>query len=56
MGEEFFRTAVREYVEFYYQEPLLQGMDNEFFATNRDGFHSNAPVKIKERLGGFLNY
>ena len=50
------RTAVREYVEFYNQERPHQGLDNELVIDNSEGFDSDAPVKVKERLGGLLNY
>ena len=50
------RTAVRKYVEFYNQERPHQGLDNELVIDNSEGFDSDAPVKVKERLGGLLNY
>ena len=49
-------AQIKEYVDFYNQERPQQGLDNEFIATNSEGFDFDAPVKVKERLGGLLNY
>ena len=56
MGEGFLRTAVKEYVDFYNQERPHQGLDNELVTANTGECDLDAPVKIKERLGGLLNY
>jgi len=56
IGEGFLRTAIREYVEFYNQERAHQGLNNEFVTADSDGFDSDAPAMVKERLGGLLNY
>ena len=56
MGEGFLRAAVKEYVDFYNQERPHQGLDNELVTANTGEFDFDAPVKIKERLDGLLNY
>jgi transposase InsO family protein len=56
MGEGFLRVAVREYVEFYNQERPHQRLDNELVTVNSDKYNLYAPVNVKERLGGPLNY
>ena len=49
-------AQIKEYVDFYNQERPHQGLDNELVIDNSEGFDSDAPVKVKERLGGLLNY
>ena len=56
MGEGFLRAAVKEYVDFYNQERPHQGLDNELVTASTEECDLDAPVKIKERLGGLLNY
>ena len=56
LGEGFLRAAVRDYVEFYNQERPHQGLDNRFLKVNDEQVDSKVPVKVKERLGGLLNY
>ena len=56
LGEGFLRAAVKDYVEFYNQERPHQGLDNRFLIVNDEQVDSEAPVKVKERLGGLLNY
>ena len=56
LDEGFLRAVVRDYVEFYNQERPHQGLNNRFLPVNEEQADSEAPVKVKERLGGLLNY
>jgi len=56
MGEGFLRAAIKEYVDFYNQERPHQGLDNELVTAITEKCDLDAPVKVKGRLGGLLNY
>mgnify|MGYP006176199711 CR=1 FL=1 len=56
MGEGFLLAAVGEYVEFYDQERPHQGLDNELVTSSTEECDLDPPVKVKERLGGLLDY
>jgi hypothetical protein len=56
LGEGFLRAAVKDYVKFYNQERPHQGLGNRFLIVNDEQVDSEASVKVKERLGGLLNY
>jgi putative transposase len=56
LGEGFLRAAVKDYVEFYNQERPHQGLNNRFLTSGDEQYDFEAPLKVKERLGGLLNY
>jgi len=56
-GEDFLRTAVREYLTHYHAERNHQGLNNELIIRIKiEGKASGKSVRRKKRLGGTLSY
>ena len=55
LGEGHLRTAVRAFVDHYYEEQPHQGLDNECIAPTTT-LVGTGQVRCRERLGGVLKF
>jgi putative transposase len=55
-GEDFLRTAIREFMVHYHRERNHQGIGNVLIIPERSLAHRRGSVQRHSRLGGLLNY
>jgi putative transposase len=55
LGENYLRTAVREYVAHYHTERNHQGLEGRFIEPTAND-SGTKPIDCRERLGGLLRF